>query len=124
MVPSRRAKLALPKSVGQKSKSAGSCASGKGESRLNTSSQRLVQTLTLILSLSPAAAWAMPPAGAMHALLASAAVADDGGDLAQVDELLRQARRAIGEGHLQLADSCVSRAETLNPKYSLFHIGD
>src|SRR4029077_15837302 len=31
---------------------------------------------------------------------------------------------AMSEGHMQLADSCVSRAEAMNPKYSLFHIGD
>ncbi len=91
---------------------------------MNTTSQRLVKTLTLMVSLSPAAAWAMPPAGAVQVWLASAAVSDDGGDLAQVDELLRQARRAMAEGHMQLADSCISRAEALNPKYSLFHIGD
>ena len=30
----------------------------------------------------------------------------------------------MAEGHLQLADSYIARAEALNPKYSLFHIGD
>ena len=94
---------------------------------MNTSSQRLVKTLTLIVSLSPAAGWAMPQARAMPVWLAAAAVGDDGsqaGDTAKADELIRQARKAMVEGHLQLADSCISRAEALNPKYSIFHIGD
>ncbi|HEV3416674.1 MAG TPA: hypothetical protein VG056_07680, partial [Pirellulales bacterium] len=92
---------------------------------MNTSSPRLVGTLTLILSLSPAIAWAMPQEGAVQVWLAAAVVGDDGQtDLAQADDLLRQARKAMAEGHLQLADSCVSRAEALNPKYSIFHIGD
>ena len=92
---------------------------------MNTSSRPLARTLTIIVSLSPAVGWAMPQAGALHFWLAAAAVADDGqSDVAAADELLRQARKAMAEGHMQLADSCVSRAEALNPKYTIFHIGD
>ncbi|HEV2972113.1 MAG TPA: hypothetical protein VGY55_19225 [Pirellulales bacterium] len=92
---------------------------------MNTSSSRLVGTLTLILGLAPAIARAMPQAGSVQVWIFAAAVGDDGqSDLAQADDLLRQARKAMAEGHLQLADSCVSRAEALNPKYSIFHIGD
>ncbi|HKD36365.1 MAG TPA: hypothetical protein VKB78_06175, partial [Pirellulales bacterium] len=94
---------------------------------MNTSSQRLVKTVTLFVSLTPAVGWAMPQAGAIPVWLAAAAVGDDSsqaGDTAKADELIRQARKAMAEGHLQVADSCISRAEALNPKYSIFHIGD
>jgi general secretion pathway protein D len=84
-----------------------------------------VATLTLIAGLSPSAAWSMPGPSAVEACLAAAAVGDDSSPEApQVDDLLRQARKAMAEGHLQLADSCISRAEALNPKYSVFHVGD
>jgi general secretion pathway protein D len=103
----------------------GNAALLKRRTGLNTSSPRLVGTLTLILSLSPAIASAMPQAGTVQVWLAAAAVGDDGqSDVTQADDLIRQARKAMAEGHLQLADSCTSRAEALNPKYSIFHIGD
>ena len=90
-----------------------------------TSSKRLVATLTFIAGLSPAVSWSMPQPGAVEAWLAAAAVGDDSApDAPQADDLLRQARKAMADGHLQLADSCISRAEALNPKYSIFHVGD
>jgi general secretion pathway protein D len=90
-----------------------------------TSSKRLVATLTFIAGLSPAVSWSMPQPGAVETWLAAAAVGDDSApDAPQADDLLRQARKAMADGHLQLADSCISRAEALNPKYSIFHVGD
>ncbi len=90
-----------------------------------TSSKRLVATLTFIAGLSPAVSWSMPQPGAVETWLAAAAIGDDSApDAPQADDLLRQARKAMADGHLQLADSCISRAEALNPKYSIFHVGD
>jgi general secretion pathway protein D len=90
-----------------------------------TSSKRLVATLTFIAGLSPAVSRSMPQPGAVETWLAAAAIGDDSApDAPQADDLLRQARKAMADGHLQLADSCISRAEALNPKYSIFHVGD
>ncbi len=90
-----------------------------------TATQRILGTLVFVASCSPVAAWALPPAGLAQAWLGIAATGDDGPtDAQQADELLRQARKAMADGNLELADSCISRAERLNPKYSIFHTGD
>ncbi len=92
---------------------------------MNTMSHRLIRGLIVFAGLSPAVCWAMPQADTMHVLLGAAAVGQDGStDTQQADDLLRQARKAMAENHLQLADSCISRAETLSPKYTIFHVGD
>ncbi len=90
---------------------------------MNTTSHRLVGMLSLIAGLSPAIALAAPATGLLQVCIAAAAVGESG-DTQQCDDLLRQARKALADGHLQLADSCISRAEQLNPKYSIFHMGD
>jgi general secretion pathway protein D len=42
----------------------------------------------------------------------------------EAESLLAKARQAMGEGNLELADSYITRAEKLAPKYGIFHVGD
>ena len=92
---------------------------------MNTTTKRLIGISIFLASCSPVAAWAIPPLGFGQAWLASAAAGDDGPtDAQKADELLHQARKAMSEGQYAIADSCISRAEKLNPKYGIFHTGD
>ncbi len=92
---------------------------------MNTTSQRIVGTFIILAALSAGVAHAMPPVGLVETCLAVAATGDDApSDVEQADELLRLARKAMSEHNRQLADSYISRAEALNPKYGLFHTGD
>ncbi len=89
---------------------------------MKTTSHRLIGLLSALVGITPIIAWTLPattlPVGVAFA-------AGDGADeTQQCDDLLRQARKAMNENHLQLADSFISRAEQLNPKYSIFHMGD
>ncbi|MDZ4818789.1 MAG: hypothetical protein SGJ20_07435 [Planctomycetota bacterium] len=42
----------------------------------------------------------------------------------EAEELLSFARKAIGEGNFEIADSYIARAERLNPQYSPYYRGD
>ena len=62
---------------------------------------------------------------ALPLLLSAASVGADGRSaVAQADDLLREARQAMSEGNVEIADSKISRAEALQPKYPLLHVGD
>lgn len=92
---------------------------------MKTTSQRIIGTFIILAGTSASVAHAMPPIGPVETCLAVAATGDDGpSDVEQADELLRLARKAMAEHNRQLADSYISRAEALNPKYGLFHTGD
>jgi general secretion pathway protein D len=92
---------------------------------LKTTSQRIVGTLIFLAGTSAGIARAVPPMGLVQTCLAIAATGDDGPtDVQRADDLLRQARKAMAEHNRQLADSFISRAEQINPKYGLFHTGD
>ncbi len=82
---------------------------------MKTTSHRLIGLLSALVGITPIIAWTLPattlPVGVAFA-------AGDGADeTQQCDDLLRQARKAMNENHLQLADSFISRAEQLNPAY-------
>jgi len=92
---------------------------------LKTMSQRIVGTLIFLAGTSAGIARAVPPMGLIQTCLAIAATGDDGPtDVQRADDLLRQARKAMAEHNRLLADSFISRAEEINPKYGLFHTGD
>jgi general secretion pathway protein D len=92
---------------------------------LKTTSQRIVGTLIVLAAISTRIAQAVPPIGLIQTCLFVAATGDDGPtDVQRADDLLRQARKAMAEHDRQLADSFISRAEAINPKYGLFHTGD
>ncbi len=65
--------------------------------------------------------------GAMHvaasSVLGQGGAADDSARR-QADDLLGRARQSLAEGNLETADSLISRAESLNVAYGLFHMGD
>jgi len=42
----------------------------------------------------------------------------------EADQLLALARRAINEGNLEIAGSYLARAESLQPKYPVYHLGE
>ncbi len=92
----------------------------------------MVKTTTKFIALGimsaliagPTICWAGVQS-ALPILLGAASLGDDGRSAtAQADELLREARQAMAEGNLGVAESKISRAEGLQPKYSLFHAGD
>ena len=92
---------------------------------MKTTSKLIVGTLIFLAGTSAAIAQAVPPVGLIQTCLAIAATGDDGQtDVQKADDLLRQARKAMAEHNRQLADSFISRAEEINPKYGLFHTGD
>ncbi len=92
---------------------------------MKTTSQRIVGTLIFLAGTSAGIARAVPPMGLVQTYLAIAATGDDGPtDVQRADDLLRQARKAMAEHKRELADSFISRAEAINPKYGLFHTGD
>lgn len=92
---------------------------------MKTTSKLIVGTLIFLAGTSAAIAQAVPPVGLIQTCLAIAATGDDGpSDVQRADDLLRQARKAMAEHNRQLADSFISRAEEINPKYGLFHTGD
>ncbi len=92
---------------------------------MNTTVKRLIGALACVAISCPAIGWAAPPAGSVQAWLGMSALGDDGATPdQQADNFLRLARKAMAEGHLELAGSFISRAEQLNPHYSIFHTGD
>jgi general secretion pathway protein D len=42
----------------------------------------------------------------------------------EADQLLAQARRAMSEGNLEIAGAFLTRAEALQPKYPVYHLGE
>ncbi len=92
----------------------------------------MVKTTTKFFAVSVISALAWAPVcswagvqSALPMLLGAASLGDDGRSAtAQADQLLREARQAMSEGNYTVADFKISRAEALQPKYSLFHSGD
>ncbi len=56
--------------------------------------------------------------------LAPAAASSPASTQQEADQLLAQARRAINEGNLEIAGSFLTRAESLQPKYPVYHLGE
>ncbi|HZZ30306.1 MAG TPA: hypothetical protein VFE46_20070 [Pirellulales bacterium] len=94
------------------------------EDRVYKLTSKLIAILLAIICLSPVCGWAGVQS-ALPLLLGAASLGDDGRSAtAQADELLREARAAMTEGNYEIADSKISRAEALQPKYLPLHIGD
>jgi general secretion pathway protein D len=92
---------------------------------LKTTTKRIVGTLIILAGTSAGIAPSVPCLGLFPTCLVMAATGDDGPtDIQKADDLLRQARKAMAEHNRLLADSFISRAEEINPKYGLFHTGD
>ncbi len=93
----------------------------------------MLKTTTKLLSASVALAlWLAPSVGAagvhsvaLEMLMGAATLGDNGQAVnKQADALLHEARQAMSEGHYDVADEKISRAEALHPRYPLFHSGD
>ena len=62
---------------------------------------------------------------ALPLLLSAASLgADTRNPVAEADQLLHDARQAMSEGNLEIADSKITAAEKLAPKYFPLHVGD
>jgi general secretion pathway protein D len=62
---------------------------------------------------------------ALPLVLSAATLGDDGrGAVAQADDLLKAARKAMSDGNYEVADAKIAAAEKLQPKYPPIHIGD
>ncbi|HZZ74148.1 MAG TPA: hypothetical protein VFE24_17980 [Pirellulales bacterium] len=82
-------------------------------------------TAAFVFALGLAAsALASPQATLQHLLLTTAGLGDPGPAHTSVEDLLKQARQAMDEGNLELADSFISRAEAQHPSYGPLHFGD
>lgn len=91
---------------------------------MKTSANTIVACFAIVVSLWSSTLQASSPSLAVHLLLGAATVGETAASTKEADELLAAARKAMGEGNLQLADSYISRAERLNPQYKVFHLGD
>jgi type II secretory pathway component GspD/PulD (secretin) len=93
---------------------------------------RVLKTTTKLFAASVAVALCGSPlisrAGVQSALpllLGAASLGDDGRTAAaKADDLLREARQAMADGNLTIAESKITAAEKLQPKYPMFHAGD
>lgn len=95
---------------------------------MNTKSKRSPIVLALAwaiagISFTAVAAHAAPQLGVSEVLYGMAGLGEPSAS-DQAAQLLVQARQAMDEGNLDIADSCLMRAEKLNPRYSFFHRGD
>src|SRR5262245_34512004 len=91
---------------------------------LRTTTKYFAVGVGLSTFLLPVCAWASVQAALPLLLSAASLGADTRSAVAQADDLLREARQAIADGNYEIADSKISRAEALQPKYPLFHMGD
>ena len=82
----------------------------------NFSTHRGWAWLSLCLAAIP---WNMAPAQAAETPAATSASPQ-----LEADQLLALARRAISEGNLEIAGSYLTRAESLQPKYPVYHLGE
>jgi general secretion pathway protein D len=93
---------------------------------------RVLKTTTKLVAASVVLAFCGAPfsvqAGVQSAfplLLGAASLGDDGRSAtAKAEDLLREARQAMTDGNYEIAESKISRAEALQPKYPPFHMGD
>jgi general secretion pathway protein D len=91
---------------------------------LNSATKLLVSALVLAIIGLPQCAKAGVQTPLPLLLSAASLGADNKNPVAQADELLHEARQAMSEGNLEIADSKISAAEKLAPKYPPFHMGD
>jgi len=91
---------------------------------LSTTTKLFAGAIVLAACLVPGRLWAGVDS-ALPLVLSAATLGDDGRDgVAQADELLKAARKAMSEGNYEVADSKITAAEKLQPKYAPIHIGD
>jgi len=81
--------------------------------------QRIIASLVIALAFATTAL--ASPHGTLYQTLLGSLTLGDG---AAVDELLRSARAALDAGNLELAESLIAKAESQNPTYGPFHMGD
>ena len=94
------------------------------EDRVLKTTSKIFAGIITAIGLLPTYGWGNVQS-ALPMLLGAASLGDDGrSSVAQADELLREARAAMAEGNFEIADSKISRAEALQPKYPMFHVGD
>ena len=94
---------------------------------MNTTAKFTIASLaTFLLPLSPAVRASSQSIALVVVLGAAstgqAATAKEAAK--EADELLAKARQAMIESNFELADSYITRAEKLAPKYGMFHLGD
>ena len=91
---------------------------------LNSATKLLASVLGLAIIGSPLYARAGVQTALPLLLSAASLGADARNPVAEADQLLRDARQAMSEGNLEIADSKITAAEKLAPKYFPLHVGD
>jgi type II secretory pathway component GspD/PulD (secretin) len=91
---------------------------------LKTTTKFVAAGVAVALCWNPLIGWAGVQS-ALPLLLGAASLGDDGrAATAKADDLLREARQAMADGNLTIADTKIAAAEKLQPKYPMFHAGD
>ena len=91
---------------------------------LNSATKLLASVLGLAIIGSPLYARAGVQTALPLLLSAASLGADTRNPVAEADQLLHDARQAMSEGNLEIADSKITAAEKLAPKYFPLHVGD
>jgi general secretion pathway protein D len=91
---------------------------------LNTTAKFTIASLALSLSPLTGAVEAASQSMVMQVLWGAASTGQRAASaVKEADELLESARQALNENNFELADSFITRAEKLAPKYGMFHTG-
>ncbi len=91
---------------------------------LNSATKLLASVLGLAIIGSPLCARAGVQTALPLLFSAASLGADTRNPVAEADQLLHDARQAMSEGNLEIADSKITAAEKLAPKYFPLHVGD